>query len=152
MPTKIASLYHALGLTESDPELSVLLTDDEHIQQLNAQWRGIDEPTDVLSFPLWEPEQLCDPGFSPHALGDIVISVPYAIRTTQTAGHAERVATALGVDPQTLDWDEDCELDFLLIHGLLHLLGHDHADDDEEAVMKREEARLWSALLQDHAD
>lgn len=138
-----------MGLT--DPELSIVFTDDEQIQQLNAQWRGEDKPTDVLSFPLHEPFEFDEttPGA---ALGDIVISLPYAERITTEYAHRDRVAQNLGVPPDSIDWSLDDELDFLVIHGLLHLIGHDHAEPDEEAAMRDEERRLWEASANQHAD
>jgi len=99
-------------------ELSILLTDDAGIRELNRTWREIDAATDVLSFPLGEGA----------VLGDVVISVETAHR---------RVGA---------DWDLDDELVFLLIHGLLHLLGHDHEVDEERAIMEAGEQRLWTAL------
>ena len=99
-------------------ELSMLLTDDGGIQPLNAQWRGKDQPTDVLSFPLDEGP----------VLGDVVISLETAARRVQG------------------DWTLDDELLFLLVHGVLHLLGHDHEEEDERAVMEAAEQALWTAL------
>lgn len=140
IPARAESHFRALGL--ADPELSVVLTDDAHIQQLNAQWRDEDKPTDVLSFPLWEPDEL-----SPDvpALGDIVISLEYAHRLVATETHKQRVAAELDVAPESLDWGLDDEVGFLLIHGLLHLVGYDHADPVEEAEMKDKERELWEA-------
>ncbi len=123
-----------------DPEVSILLTDDEHIQALNAEWRGEDKPTDVLSFPLWEAGELPSPDAP---LGDVVISLEYAERLVSTHEHRNRVANELGVDPSTLDWSLLEEVEFLAIHSLLHLLGWDHAEPAEEAAMKAEERRLW---------
>lgn len=100
-------------------ELSLLLTSDAVIQPLNAQWRGKDAATDVLSFPLDEGP----------VLGDVVISVDTAARR---------------VDGET--WRLEDELAFLLLHGVLHLLGHDHHEPDERAAMEAEEQRLWTAL------
>lgn len=142
IPEKIARHFHTLGL--ADPEVSILLTDDAGIRELNAQWRGEDHPTDVLSFPLWEPFEFDDA--LPHAaLGDIVISVEYAERTCAAREHRDRVAESLGVAAESLQWALEDEVDFLVIHGLLHLIGHDHAEPDEEAAMRAEEQRLWSA-------
>jgi len=94
----------------SNPVVCVLLTTDEAIQALNAEHRGTDEPTDVLTFPA---------GDFPHApLGDIAISVPYA----------SRQAIARGVSL-------DQELAFLAIHGALHLCGLDDEDEDSRVVM-----------------
>lgn len=136
-----------------DAELSVVLCDNATIHALNRRWRGEDKPTDVLSFPLHEfkqpgvfgpehtpPVQADAPGLS---LGDIVISLEYADALTETREHHRRVAQELGVAPETLAWDVADEVHFLLIHGLLHLVGHDHMDADEERVMKAEERRLW---------
>ena len=136
-----------------DPELSVLLCDNATIHALNQTWRGEDKATDVLSFPLHEfdapgvfdPALLGEggadePGLS---LGDIVISLEYAEGLVETREHHRRVAAELGVAPETLTWSLDDEVHFLLIHGLLHLVGHDHMHDEEERAMMGEERRLW---------
>lgn len=138
-----------------DPELSVVLCDNAYIHQLNLRWRGEDTPTDVLSFPLHEfrapgefvTDRTRDLGDAPGtlALGDIVISVEYAQGLLDTGTHRQRVAHELGVPAQTLEWSLAHEVHFLLIHGLLHLIGHDHLDADEERHMKAEERRLWEA-------
>lgn len=96
--------------------VSVLLTDDDHMRQLNRDFRGEDKATDVLSFPAGEPL----PGTAglERYLGDIAISVPYAERQAAVAGH-----------------DLEAELQLLTIHGVLHLLGHDHVDGAEKAAM-----------------
>jgi probable rRNA maturation factor len=128
-----------------DAELSILLTDDATIQQLNRQWRGKDRPTDVLSFSQVEIPRGASPTpgstprgkaidpalLGPHPnLGDIVISLDTAER------QAPRYAHPL-----------DAELERLLVHGILHLLGHDHIHGGPQSrLMKREEARLLAAL------
>jgi rRNA maturation RNase YbeY len=125
--------------------LSVVLTGNDYIRELNARWRDEDKPTDVLSFPLHEPTEpgvfVCDV----HALGDIVISIEYAESLLESGEHHRRVADELGVEPHSLDWSLDDEVLFLVIHGLLHLVGHDHAAPDEEVAMKAQERRLWEA-------
>ena len=131
----------ALNLT-SDPEISVVLCDDATIHELNRQWRDEDTPTDVLSFPLLDPDEDHTAAF---ALGDIVISVEYAERLVATDTHRARVAAELGVETESLTWGLPEEISFLFIHGLLHLLGHDHLEPEEEADMKAEEVRLWRA-------
>lgn len=83
--------------------VSVLLCGDGRMRSLNRRWRGLDRATDVLSFPAEEP------GF----LGDVVVDVPYAARQAGKLGH--------GVDR---------EVQILLVHGVLHLTGHDHETDD----------------------
>lgn len=138
--TKAASHFRALDL--DDPEVSVVLTDDETIRQLNADWRDEDKATDVLSFPFEAP-----PGIeqAPEILGDIVIDIDYAERLVDTREHQRRVADELDLSPDELDWGLADEIHFLFIHGLLHLIGHDHLEADEEREMKAAERRLWEA-------
>ncbi len=115
------ALVQALGLDEV--ELSVVLCDDAYIHQLNEGWRGKDAPTDVLSFPQQEGE------ITGGVLGDIVISLDTAARQAGAMGH-----------------DLPTEVRVLLVHGLCHLLGHDHKQDDHAAEMARLEARLLGVL------
>lgn len=117
------ALLKAAGLVRR--ELSLVLTDDAHIQVLNAQWRDEDKPTDVLSFPMDEPDVEPRPKSGP--LGDIVLSV----ETTA------REAAAIG-------WERDAFASFLLVHGFCHLLGHDHGDAVEAAAMKADEDRFFA--------
>ena len=114
------------GIGQSKAELSVALVDDESIAELNGQYRAKPRPTDVLSFSLVEGD------FADHRggmLGDVVISVETA------AAQAKERHRGL---------DETVER--LLVHGVLHLIGHDHEDDDEASVMQAEERRLLKAL------
>ena len=109
-------------------EVSVLYTDDAFIAELNQQYRGIDGPTDVLSFALNEGEDddvVKVPG-APDVLGDIVISLETARRQAGNAGKTAADEVAL-----------------LLVHGTLHLLGYDHETPEKEAVMwKRQDEAL----------
>lgn len=102
-------------------EVSLLLTADSEIQTLNRDWRGKDKPTDVLSFP-------ADPLDAPF-LGDIAVSL----------GVTATDATARGIGLNQ-------HLSHLLIHGLLHLLGHDHKDDTEAAEMEALEIAALASL------
>jgi probable rRNA maturation factor len=114
---RAAAFLAALGRAEA--ELSILLVTDRRIRALNRAWRGKDEATDVLSFPLSEPA-----GNGP-LLGDVVISL-------DTAGRRAR-AEARPVSR---------ELDRYLAHGLLHLLGYDHERAEDARVMAAKEAEL----------
>lgn len=111
----------ALGLDA--PELCVRLTDDDTIRALNAEYRDKDTATDVLSFPQQDGDVVGG------LLGDMVISVPTATRQAAELGH-----------------DLHTELRVLLVHGIAHLLGHDHHDDDEAAAMREVERRGLAAL------
>ena len=103
--------------------VSLMIAGDQLLHQLNLEYRGIDGPTDVLSFSAREDVEDAAAQFvtAPEAadfLGDIVISLPYAARQAGVAGHSTTR-----------------ELHLLAIHGTLHLLGYDHATAEEEAVM-----------------
>jgi probable rRNA maturation factor len=117
-------------------QIGLLIVGDEAIHELNMEHRGVDRPTDVLSFPLLEPGEKItqadiDPETGEVVLGDIVISLPAA----------ERQAIEYG---NTLVR----EMSFLAVHGTLHLLGYDHEDDGERREMRKlEEAVLESVGL-----
>jgi probable rRNA maturation factor len=114
------------ALDRRDAELSVRLVDDAEIAELNERFRGKPGPTDVLSFSLLEGAHAERRGA---LLGDVVMGVGVARR------QAARGRRTL-----------DDELARLLIHGVLHLVGHDHERRAEAARMKAEERRLWRAL------
>jgi probable rRNA maturation factor len=109
----------ALGVVEGD--VVILLTDDAAIQELNARFRDKDRPTNVLSFPAAESA-------FPH-LGDVVLAFAYC----------EAEAKAQG---KTLS----DHLSHLVVHGILHLLGHDHMEDEEAEEMEGEERLILSGL------
>ena len=116
----------------SEPaEISVTFVNDEEIHELNKMHRNVDSSTDVLSFPLGENGVYDkDPGTGMCYLGDIVISVPTAVRQAYTYGH-------------TLQR----EIGFLTVHSMLHLLGYDHVNGGIEAVhMREKEEHVLSAL------
>ena len=126
-------------------ELNVTLTDNEEIHKINKEFRDIDRPTDVLSFPMieyqeagdfaWleEHEEELDDCFNPETgelvLGDIVISVEKVIVQAQEYGHSlER------------------ELGFLVAHSMLHLFGYDHMEDDERIVMEQKQEEILTLV------
>lgn len=127
----------------SDAEVSVVVTGDEEIHALNREYRGVDAPTDVLSFPLLEDEEeseggVLDPdGFAfgegsehePVALGDVVISFERAVAQAKEYGHSI-----------------DRELAFLTVHGILHLLGYDHVTPELERSMRAKEEAILASL------
>jgi len=116
-----------------DKEVTIVIGDEAQIQALNRDYRQIDAPTDVLSFPAWESgEDFVQSPEAAHYLGDIVIAFPVAER--QAAEHAVSVAE---------------ELALLTIHGLLHLLGYDHATPEEEAAMFGRQKMLLAQCVAD---
>ena len=111
-------------------EISVRLTSDEQVRALNAEWRGKDKPTNVLSFPLVETDELDNPGEGPELmLGDIVLA----------KGVCEREAAEKAIPVAT-------HATHLLVHGTLHLLGYDHLDDDQATDMEDREVRALARL------
>ncbi|MBE9593021.1 MAG: rRNA maturation RNase YbeY [Proteobacteria bacterium] len=109
-----------------DAELSILITDDNHIAELNRRFLKKKGPTNVLAFPIrdddpTEPETLM--------LGDIVISLDAAMRDAKKAGESLTIM-----------------IDRLLIHGLLHLLGYDHERSEEAVKMEEETERLLTMV------
>ncbi len=111
-----------------DAEVSVVVTDDATIRELNRRYAGEDSVTDVLSFSLQEGEEFAWPA-GVQQLGEVIISLPTAQRQAQEGG---------------LPLEQ--EVAHLLVHGLLHLLGHDHAEPEEERRMRqREDVLLRSA-------
>ena len=108
-------------------EVGLVVTDDETVRDLNRRYRGIDEPTDVLSFGQ-EPagESFVTPPDGVRRLGEVILSYPTAERQALEAGHGVQEEAA-----------------HLVVHGLLHLLGYDHEDpEDERRVQAREEELL----------
>lgn len=118
----------------ADAEVGLTVVDNAAIAGLNAQYRGIDEPTDVLSFPMFTAEELArlraDPDLFPERpllLGDVVVSAAKAKEQAREYGHGlER------------------ELAFLFLHGLLHLLGHDHEEEEARRRMRAAEEEILS--------
>jgi probable rRNA maturation factor len=135
-----------LGLVgRPDAELAIILTGDAEIRALNQAYRQQDIATDVLSFPQSAP------GFVPPAgmafpLGDVVISLETAQRQAEIDGCLPRVHEALG-RVSAHPWTILDETTFLLVHGVLHLLGHDHDAPEETGIMERREHLLLTALL-----
>ena len=114
-------------------EVSLVFTDSETVQQLNRDYRGVDEPTDVLAFYML-PQKEADSSFvlPPDGvlrLGEIIISYPQAAEQAKEQGHSV-----------------DKELALLIIHGILHLLGYDHEQPEEERRMRARERELLGSV------
>jgi probable rRNA maturation factor len=125
------SAFPQLGQGERMVELSVRLTSDEEVHALNAEWRGKDKPTNVLSFPMAagdELEAVADPG-PELMLGDIILAGGICA--------AEAADKGLPLESHAAH---------LMIHGTLHLLGYDHMDDDSAADMEAREIRALARL------
>ena len=113
-----------------DAEVSVTLTDDAHIHVLNRDYRGVDRPTDVLSFALTESEEpaIIDAPYGV-VLGDLVISLERVAAQAEEYGHSVLR-----------------ELSFLTVHGMLHLLGYDHIEEEDRLEMEEEQRHVMDVL------
>ena len=127
-------------LGQINDEVGVTLVNDADIHQMNLEHRGIDAPTDVLSFALDDCDMVPEPDElelepeskltgMPHLVGDVVISVERAVAQSIEYGHSLQR-----------------EVGFLLIHGLLHLYGYDHIDEQDRIAMRDEEERILAEL------
>lgn len=114
---------------EDSCEVSVLLTEDRKMRELNREYRGIDKSTDVLSFAFEEDTTVKLPPGVPRMLGDVVLSLETVRR--QAVEHSRTFS-------QEAAW--------ALCHGVLHLLGYDHQTDDEEALMRAKENLVLGTL------
>lgn len=131
----------AEGRAPRPGSVTVVLTDDEELADLNRAHMGVRGPTDVLSFPMLPPEAFDEGRAQPPAVasrrrvhvGDIAISVERAI---------EQAQAGLGGQTGDVRWSPRDELRLLVTHGTLHLCGWDHADPEDEAAMRALERRL----------
>jgi probable rRNA maturation factor len=142
----------ALGYAQQPPdtEVTLVITDDAHIRELNREFRGVDGSTDVLSFPARENAAPCEtppgtgaeqgeegkapwgfvtPADLPPYLGDVIISYPTALAQATEQG-----------------WAVEDELALLVVHGCLHLLGHDHATEEERQRMWASQEEILHSL------
>ncbi|HPU35285.1 MAG TPA: rRNA maturation RNase YbeY [Bacillota bacterium] len=111
-----------------DAEVSLVFVDDDYIQELNIKYRGVDSPTDVLSFAMLEGESF--PGEEEEViLGDVIISLETAERQAREFGHSFQREVA-----------------YLTLHGVLHLLGYDHQEEVDRRRMREREEEILARL------
>ncbi len=125
------SAFPQLGLGARSVELGVRLTNDAEVRALNAEWRGKDKATNVLSFPMAEPDEMDDasPDGPELMLGDIVLARGVCV--------AEAADKAISIEAHA---------SHLLVHGTLHLLGYDHHDEAAASDMEAREVRALARL------
>ena len=125
----IAAAAGMAGADTGEAELAIMLTDDAGIRTLNSNWRGIDKPTNVLSFPALQPSGGAGPEDAPRMLGDIAI----AYETTRREADDEQRPF-------------DHHLSHLAVHGFLHLIGYDHEKDEDAEAMEALETEILAQL------
>jgi len=115
-------------------EVGLVFTDSETVKQLNRDYRGVDEPTDVLAFYMLPQKEVDDsfalPPDGVTRLGEVIISYPQAVAQAKEQGHSP-----------------ERELALLVIHGILHLLSYDHEEPEEESKMRERERELLERCL-----
>jgi probable rRNA maturation factor len=125
----IATAAEIVGAGFGEAELAVMLTDDAGVRTLNNNWRGIDKPTNVLSFPALQPTGGGGPDDAPRMLGDIAIAYETMRREA---------------DDEQKPFDH--HLSHLAVHGFLHLIGYDHEKDDDAEAMESLESEILAQL------
>lgn len=123
----VRSALKAAGYNE-DAEVGLVFVDDDYIHDLNHRYRGVDSPTDVLSFAMMEGEPV-ESGEAEPILGDVVISLQTVERQAREYGHSFLREAA-----------------YLTVHGVLHLLGYDHMEEDNKRIMRQKEEEIIAGL------
>lgn len=125
----VAAAAESVDEDVAEAEVAVMLTDDAGIRTLNSNWRGLDKPTNVLSFAALQPEGARKQGDAPRMLGDIAI----AYETMRREADEEQKPF-------------DHHLSHLAVHGFLHLVGYDHENDDDAEEMEALETQILAHL------
>ena len=123
--------FNTENLEDFNVYISVTLTNPENIRRLNKEYRNIDKETDVLSFPMFEKNEILNLKYIEYeeALGDIIISVDRVKEQAEEYGHSfER------------------ELSYMIVHGFYHLMGEDHIKDEDKKVMREKEEKVLGKL------
>lgn len=118
------------NLKDKNLYINIVLTNPENIRKMNKEYRNIDKETDVLSFPMFEKEELENRQISNlDILGDIVISIERVRKQAEEYGHSfER------------------ELAYMTVHGFYHLMGYDHIDENDKIIMRQKEENILEKL------
>lgn len=126
----IEECFKEEGLDSKKLYINVVLTNPENIKKINKVQRNVDKETDVLSFPMFEKDEIKNiEGKNPDILGDIVISIDKVIEQAKEYGHSfER------------------ELSYMVVHGFYHILGFDHMEEKDKLVMREKEENILTKL------
>lgn len=126
----VRTCFETEKLDRTDLYLSVTLSGEEYIHKINKEYRDVDRPTDVLSFPMFEREEIPkDANGIPEVLGDIIICIPI-------------------VEKQAIEYNHSFkrELAYMMVHGFYHLMGYDHMQEDDKKIMREKEENILSKL------
>ncbi len=109
--------------------VSVIISDENYIKEINAKYRNIDSVTDVLSFPMFEKDEIEEAKKNKEVLGDIIVCLPRVKQQAEEYGHSE-----------------EREFAYMLVHGFYHLMGYDHMQEDEKKQMREKEEAVLKEL------
>ena len=109
--------------------ISIVLTNEQNIQKINKEYRNIDKPTDVLSFQMFEKEEIEQAKINEEVLGDIVVCMPIVKKQAVEYAHSE-----------------EREFAYMLVHGFYHLMGYDHIEEEDKKEMRRKEENILNKL------
>ncbi len=133
----VVTCFNEENLNNLNFYLSITLTSNEEIHKLNKQYRNVDKPTDVLSFPMFEKQELDKiieqqkSTILPEPIGDIVISIKKVEEQAKEYGHSfER------------------ELSYMIVHGFYHIMGYDHIEEKDKIIMRPKEEKILEILKQ----
>lgn len=117
------------GLYNSKMYISIILTDEDGIHKINKEYRNIDRPTDVLSFPMFQPDEIEEAKTREEVLGDIIVCIPI-------------------VKKQAVEYEHSIEREFayMLVHGFYHLMGYDHMIEADKVIMRAKEETILNKL------
>ena len=122
--------FETENIEKTDLYLSVTLSDEDYIQNINRKFRNIDKPTDVLSFPMFEKDEIPKKSIGiPDVLGDIIVCIPIVEKQALEYGHSFKR-----------------ELSYMLVHGFYHLMGFDHIKEEDKTIMRKKEEDVLSKL------
>lgn len=130
----IKKCFEVENLIDSQLYISIILTNPENIHKINKEYRNVDKPTDVLSFPMFEKEEIdqkiAEKDFEHEdVLGDIVISIEQVQNQAEEYGHSfER------------------EFAYMIVHGFYHLMGYDHMEEEDKLIMRQKEENILNSL------
>lgn len=130
----IKKCFEVENLIDSQLYISIILTNPENIHKINKEYRNVDKPTDVLSFPMFEKEEIdqkiAEKDFEHEdVLGDIVISIEQVQNQAEEYGHGfER------------------EFAYMIVHGFYHLMGYDHMEEEDKLIMRQKEENILNSL------
>ena len=109
--------------------ISIILSDEKYIQEINSKYRNIDKVTDVLSFPMFESSEIEVAKLQEEVLGDVIVCIPKVKEQAKEYGHSfER------------------ELAYMLVHGFYHLMGYDHMQEEEKKIMRAKEENILKKI------